>query len=225
VVALVSGLARYDLETQLLTRLHAPEPDRPKNRFNDGAVDPAGRFWAGTMGPECGAALYRLDHDGSLHRMLTGVGTSNGLCWSLDATTFYYIDTPTRQVRIFDYDDASGDLTAELEPLAIPQELGHPDGMTIDDEGMLWVAHWGGWRVTRWDPVQRLQIDTIEVPVERVTAPWFGGADGRDLYITTASVGLGDADRADQPWAGRLLRCRVPVSGPAAPLCRLDRHD
>lgn len=223
VVALDNGIARYDLETRQLTRLHDPEAAIPKNRFNDGAVDPAGRFWAGTMGPDAGGALYRLDHDGSLCKMLSGISCSNGLCWNQTADTFYYIDTPTRQVRIFAYDNDTGDIPEEREALPIPKELGAPDGMTIDDEGLLWIAHWGGWRVTRWDPATRQQVDTIEVPVERVTAPWFGGADGTDLYITTASIGVDAAERERQPWAGRLLRCRVPVSGPPAALCRLDR--
>ncbi|MDA3960405.1 MAG: SMP-30/gluconolactonase/LRE family protein [Planctomycetota bacterium] len=220
IAGLASGIARIDAITGTVDLLHSPEKDKPKNRFNDGAVDPAGRLWAGTMGPDRGGALYRLDHDGSLHTMLTGIGTSNGLCWSLDNATFYYIDTPTAQVRIFDYDVDIGALGTEHEPLPIPAaDMGHPDGMTIDDEGMLWIAHWGGSRVTRWDPRARQCTYTIAMPAERVTAPWFGG-DGSDLYITTAAP---EKDkRQSQPDAGRLFCCRVDVTGPAAPLCRLD---
>ena len=176
-------------------------------RFNDGKVDRAGRFWAGTMpisgsGPH--GSLYLVGKEGSLHRMVTGVTISNGLAWSLDRKKMYYIDTPTFEVACFDYDDTTGSIDRRRTAFKIPRTEGAPDGMTIDAEGMLWVAHWGGWQVTRWDPEKGTKIDQIKLPVSNVTSCTFGGSDLRDLYITSAREGL----TAAQLLAGALFVIR-----------------
>ncbi len=186
------------------------------SRMNDGKCDPAGRLWVGsisTKGVKEGSALYRVEHDGAYRRMLTGVTVSNGIVWTADERTMYYIDTPTRNVQGFDYDRASGDITNARVAFAIPDGLGSPDGMTIDSEGMLWIAMWGGSAARRFDPQTGEVLDSIELPASNVTSCALGGDDLRDLYITTASVGLTDAQRSAQPAAGRLFRVRVDVPG------------
>jgi sugar lactone lactonase YvrE len=203
-----SGIALVDALTGTITRKHAPESHLPENRFNDGKCDPGGRFWAGTMplsGNRPDGSLYLIGIDGSLHRMLTGVTISNGLAWSHDLKRMYYIDTPTFEVACFDYDNATGSIDRRRTAFKIPRSEGAPDGMTIDAEGMLWVAHWGGWQVTRWDPEKGVMIDRIKLPVSNVTSCTFGGPDFRDLYITSAREGLSAAQLEQQPLAGSLF--------------------
>jgi sugar lactone lactonase YvrE len=176
-------------------------------RFNDGKADPWGRFWAGTMveGTDGAGVLYRLDPDHSLHQVLTGVTISNGLGWSPDGRTMYYIDTTARGVDAFDHDPSSGEVTGRRRLVDV--ERGWPDGMTVDADGCLWVALWDGWGVRRYAPDGRL-LTTVEVPARRVTSCGFGGSA---LYITTARTGL--RDFADQPKAGSLFACDPGVAG------------
>lgn len=213
------GFATLDLQTEALTLIAQPEAHLPENRINDGKCDPAGRFLAGTMAlslaPRAGS-LYCLDLDLSVHRLLEGITVSNGLAWSADARTLYYIDTGTRAIAGFDYDVAAGALSNRRVMAQVPPELGYPDGMTIDDEGYLWVGHWDGWAVCRWDPATGQMRQRVPVPVARVTSCAFGGPNLDDLYITTAWTGLTDVQRAEQPLAGGLFRCRPGVRGSAA---------
>jgi sugar lactone lactonase YvrE len=213
-LALHHGIAAFDPETGKLDVLCDPEADRPGNRFNDGKCDPAGRFWAGTMAIDCSAgkgSLYRLDADRSLHRVLSPVSVSNGIVWSLDARTMYYTDTLSREVWAFDYDLATGAIANRRTAIRIPEADGLPDGMTIDAEGMLWVAHWGGGRVTRWDPRAGRLLDTIRVPASQVTSCAFGGPDLGTLYITSARRGLDANALAREPMAGALFCAKLDV--------------
>ena len=216
-VALHHGFYNLDLETGELTPIVDPEEGSP-NRFNDGKCDPAGRFWAGTMpydsgAPTDGGALWCLHADGASELMLSGVQCSNGIAWSLDSRTMYYIDTPTMHVRAYDYDVTTGAISGERVVVTVPESDGVPDGMTIDSEGMLWVAHWGGWQVVRWNPATGEKLDAIRVPSEKVTSCAFGGEDLGDLYITTARAGVSDDEAAEQPNAGGLFRARPGVTG------------
>ena len=133
-----------------------PEHDPAVVRFNDGKCDPSGRFWAGTMalvkGPRPLGRLYRLDADGAVEVMLRDVGTSNGVAWSADRRTLYFIDTPLLRVDAFDYDDATGAIANRRTVISIPPGIGRPDGSTLDADGMLWIAMYEGWAVTRWNP-------------------------------------------------------------------------
>lgn len=191
---------------------------RPSLRFNDGKCDPAGRFWAGTMAydetPGAGA-LYRLDPDGGTSLMLDGVTISNGLAWSLDGRTMYYIDTPTRRIDAFSYSPATGELSNRRPVIAIPAEVGLPDGMTIDAEGGLWVALWGGGAVHRYLEGRLAQV--ISLPVSQPTSCTFGGAELDELFVTSAREGLSLEQRAAEPLAGAVFRVRPGVRGlPAA---------
>lgn len=208
VLATQSGLGTFDLERREFSLLAAPERHLPDNRFNDGKCDPRGRFWAGTMSliRQAGAAsLYCLDIDGTVRQVFGGVTTSNGLDWSPDQRTMYYIDTPTLQVAAFDYDADSGAICNRRTIITFPPGIGRPDGMTVDAEGRLWIAHWDGGRISRWDPDSGRQLQEIFLPVARVTSCAFGGANLDRLYITTARHGLTDDQLSEQPHAGSLF--------------------
>ena len=178
-------------------------------RMNDGKCDPMGRFWAGTMNeldssPRLGS-LYRLDATLVVTRVLGGVTESNGLDWSPDGNTMYYIDTASYGVDAFDFDVENGDISRRRRLITFDPGDGAPDGMTTDSDGCLWVAFWGGWEVRRYSP--RGKFDRrIRLPASRVTSCAFGGADFQDLYITTARGGLGEDESAEQPLAGSLFR-------------------
>jgi sugar lactone lactonase YvrE len=217
-LALHKGFATLDLDSGRVAPLpRPPEHDPAVVRFNDGKCDPAGRFWAGTMalvkGPKPLGRLHRLDADGSMHVMLRDVGTSNGLVWSLDRCTLYFIDTPLRRVDAFNYNDATGAIASRRAVITVPPDLGRPDGSTIDAEGMIWVAMFEGWSVTRWNPHSGELLQTIRLPVARVTSCAFGGPDLDTLYITSARAGLTDEQRAAQPLAGCLFKVKPGVPG------------
>ena len=218
VIAVRDGFARLDPWRGDVTSIAPVEADRPDQRMNDGKCDPAGRFWAGTMAlderPGAGA-LYRLDIDGRAHQILAGVTTSNGLDWSDDGRVMYYVDSPTRAVDLFDFDVPTGAVANRRTLVRVPREQGVPDGLTLDAEGCVWVALWGGGAVHRYAPDGSLDA-IVRVPTTYPTSCTFGGPDLRDLYITTARIKLSERERAEQPLAGGLFRCRPGVQGRVA---------
>jgi sugar lactone lactonase YvrE len=181
-------------------------------RFNDGACDPAGRFWAGTVArdrrPGAGA-LYRLDAGGQVSVVLDGVTESNGLGWSPDGGTFYFIDSgePRPRIRAFPCDLAAGTLGAPRDLVQPPAGQGIPDGLIVDAEGCLWVAFWGGHAVRRYSPAGELLAE-LPVPASQPSCPALGGPDLGDLYVTTAWEDMTRAQRDADPLAGHLLRTR-----------------
>lgn len=185
-------------------------------RMNDGGCDPDGRFYCGSMAYDetLGAGgLYRLDRNGTVSTVLSGVTISNGLAWSPDGAAAYYIDTPTHRVDVFDYSTEDG-LTGRRPLIEIPPDAGAPDGMTVDADGRLWIALWGGAAVRCYRPDGALE-DWISLPVTQVTACTFGGPGLAELYITTSRQ---DVDAGAQPEAGALFRCRPGVRGlPVSP--------
>jgi sugar lactone lactonase YvrE len=206
--ALKSGFGFVNRQSGEVSMVTNPESAIPGNRFNDGKCGPDGRFWAGTMShtdePEKGS-LYVFDKDHSVSKKISNVSISNGMAWSLDHQTFYYIDTPTYTVAAYNYDKASGEISEKRIIINIAKEDGSPDGMTIDNQGMLWVAHWDGWQITRWNPNTGEKLLSIPFPAARITSCAFGGDDLGDLYITSASRGLKDDELAKQPLAGSLF--------------------
>lgn len=215
-VALQNGIYSLDPETGTKKLLADPEADKPDNRFNDGKCDPAGRLWAGTMslvGAKQAGALYRFDPDTSVHKMVDGVGTSNGIVWSADKTKMYYIDTPTRQVMGYDYDNETGAISHPKVAVEIPEGAGYPDGMTIDEEDNLWVALWGGSAVACFNPENGELIRKVEVPAKNVTSCAFGGNDLGTLFITTARESTSDEDLQKFPLAGGVFKIRPGVKG------------
>ncbi len=215
-----NGFAELDIESGAIAALLDPERHLPANRFNDGKVDPRGRFWAGTMnteGQQKKGSLYCLFADFSLRTMVTGVSISNGLAWSADHKTLYYVDTPTQEVAAFDFDVDSGEVCGRRTAVRIPAEKGKPDGMTMDTEGMLWVALYGGGAVTRWNPRDGRLLATIEVPAPLVTCCAFAGLRMDEMYITTARQGLDPGALADHPQSGGLFRALPGARGSHEP--------
>ncbi|WPP52988.1 SMP-30/gluconolactonase/LRE family protein [Catalinimonas niigatensis] len=220
-VALENGIHSMDLTDGSLTLITNPLED--SIRFNDGKCDPVGRFWVGSMhlkGEKNAASLYMMDDQQQITQKLDSVTVSNGIIWSLDNKTMYYIDTPTRQVRAFDYDISTGELSSPSVVITVPQENGAPDGMTIDEEGMLWIGHWGGSMVGRYNPETGELMQKIEVPALNVTACAFGGENLDKLYITTASIGMSEEQQQEYPQAGGLFVVEPGVKGVPADFYR-----
>ena len=193
-----------------VTRVVAEVPARDGVRFNDAGVDPAGRVWVGSMDTaeaEPLGELYRLGPGGVLTTVLKGVTVSNGLGWSPDGTQMYYVDSPRGRIDMFDYDPATGEAFQRRVFTDLSAFDGVPDGLTVDADGYVWTAIWGGGVLRRLAP-DGTQDAVVPVPVSQPTSLAFGGPDMADLYVTTASIGLSEAELAAQPLAGRLLRLR-----------------
>ncbi|MFP3986324.1 SMP-30/gluconolactonase/LRE family protein [Streptomyces sp. E11-3] len=200
VVNLRDGIGLYAPDGTFSWLIHDPVPGR---RGNDAAVAPDGSLWAGTMRYDeasGGGTLTRVSPVGDVTRVFpdTPVAVSNGIGWSPDGSLMYYVDSPTRRVDVCRMD---GELPLDRRPLAtIEPNAGFPDGLTVDADGCVWIALWGGAQLRRYTP--RGDLDrTVDLPVYRPTACAFGGPDLRDLYITTARTGLS----APHPLAGSLL--------------------
>ncbi len=217
--ALKSGFCFLDITKNSTTPIKNPVNDAGKVRFNDGKCDRMGRFWAGTMALDektpCGE-LFCMDGKLEIKRMLQGVTISNGMAWNKDNTVMYYIDSPTLEVSAFDFDLQSGAIENRRAVVRIPEGEGIPDGMTIDEEGMLWVAQWGGFKVSRWNPQTGEKLGEVVVPAECVSCCTFGGENLDELYITTATMGSSPETLEKYPHAGGLFLYRPGVRGVAA---------
>ncbi len=215
-VALKNGIYKLNPETGTKKRIVDPEETLPNNRFNDGKCDPSGRFWAGTMSlqDEKGAGtLYRLDTDSSIHEIIENVSISNGIVWSADNSKMYYIDTPTQKVVAYNFNNETGEIENPKVAVEVPKEMGSPDGMTIDSEGNIWVALWGGSAVGCWNPATGELLRTIEVPAKNVTSCAFGDKDLGTLYITTARIATNNENLKKYPNAGGVFKTRPGVKG------------
>lgn len=215
-VALQNGIYQLDPQSGGKTLIADPEENIPTNRFNDGKCDPAGRFWAGTMDLDLKSglgALYRLDPDSTIHTMIENVSISNGIVWSLDFKKMYYIDSPTQKVMTYDYNNETGEITNPVTAFEIPVETGLPDGMTIDAEGNLWVALYGGAAVGCWNPETGELLRKIDVPAKNITSCAFGDDDLGTLYITTARQETSDEELEKYPNAGGVFKTRPGVKG------------
>ncbi len=208
ILGLADGVYLCDTQGQQLERL--PEPIWPEVvRANDGKCDPAGRFWCGTSDEVEGVAqggLYLITPEGRCARLLDGLRCANGLAFTGD--TVYFIDSPRHRVERYTFRPDTLTLDGPQVAVSIDPAHGLPDGMTMDEEGMLWVAHWGGGFVGRYDPATGALLARVEVPASQASSCCFGGPDMRTLFITTASIG-----REDEPHAGQLFAVRLPVAG------------
>jgi sugar lactone lactonase YvrE len=207
-----------------ITRLASPLAEYPDVRMNDANVDPAGRYFAGSMALDerVGAAtLYRLDLDGSLRSVVEGATISNGIDWSPDGRSCYYIDSPLRRVDVFDFDVETGAMSNRRRFVDVATLPGVPDGLSVDASGGVWVAFFGGARVCRFTPDGSLDV-TVALPVSNVTSCCFGGADLRELYISTSTLGLSAEELSAQPAAGALFRAEPGFVGkPGTPFAAL----
>ena len=219
IAGLQHGIYYVDMKTGSMELAASPEADKPGNRFNDGECDCMGRFFAGTMSKalDSGAgdttprgSLYRMEPDGRIEKVLSDVTISNGIGYSPDNTVMYYIDSPTQCVDAFDYDKATGAIRNRRVVVEVPKELGMPDGMTVDAEGMIWVGMWGGGAVVRFDPATGKVLEKIELPAPFVTTMVFGGKDMDEMFVNTAKM---NTDLNKYPDAGGVFRIKMDVRG------------
>ena len=208
------GFAEIDLDSMRFEAFDHPEPDRVTNRFNDGKLDRAGRFWAGTMDDQerqASGALYRLDDDRSSRRLDDGYRVTNGPAFDRFGRLMYHNDSARQLTYVFDVDE-DGAPTNRREFARYGEGDGYPDGMTVDAEDCLWIAFWDGWCVRRFSPAGDC-LAKIDLPVQKPTSCAFGGPLLDRLYITSASIGLDSSDRERQPCAGGLFMLDTGVSG------------
>jgi sugar lactone lactonase YvrE len=216
IVALQGSIEELNFETGERKKLADLEIDKPGNRCNDGKCDAAGRLWIGTMHVEARlneGTLYC--YDGSLQKKLDGISVSNGICWSNDNTTMYYIDSFDYNIKAYDFELKTGNISNERIVVKITEPDFTPDGMCIDEQDMLWVAIWGGSCVHRYDPSNGNLIGKVIVGVPNVTACAFGGEDLQQLFITTARTGLSEEDLQQYPLSGSLFIIDTGIKGAA----------
>ncbi|PZO76190.1 MAG: gluconolaconase [Mesorhizobium amorphae] len=222
VLTMASGFHFFDPETGTFTPITDPEAGRPETRFNDGKPDRQGRFWSGTMFEVPGqpiefvGALYRLDPDLSVHRMIDGVGCSNGLAWSPDSRTMYFSDSHSGRVDAYDFDPATGDIENRRTFIDMTQTGGVADGATVDVEGCYWLTVPVTSKVCRYDPEGKL-MQTVVLPTDLPTCCEFGGEDLNTLYVTTAVLRRPSEHFRTQKHPGGLFAMDVGVRGLALP--------
>jgi len=216
VVALDDGVYIMNTNTGKITVLSEVEKEMTVNRFNDGKCDPNGNLWVGSMHLEESEALgsvYKITSTGETTKMIDSVTISNGIVWTKDASTMYYIDTPSAEIKAFDYDKNTATISNQRTAVKVPVEMGFPDGMAIDEEDMLWVGLWNGNGVVRFDPNTGRLLSRIDVAAHNVTACAFGGPNLDLLYITTASVDMTKEESAKYPLAGSIFVADPGVRG------------
>jgi sugar lactone lactonase YvrE len=210
------GIARLDLTDNEITFIVDPEADLEDTRFNDGKPGPDGRLYGGSMaygGKAPLGSLWLIETDFNYRHLLDNVTISNGLCWTKDEQTMFYIDSPTRLVEAFDYDAATGNISNRRSVVEVPSELGVPDGMTIDADDNLWVALYGGSMVACYDSRTGKMIERVLAPTPRVTCPSFGGPDLTTLYFTTSKAGIDKMTPEEAKAAGHLFSAEPGAQG------------
>ncbi len=209
-----NGVYYLDIETGSTTLIADPEKGLPGNRMNDGCCDMHGNFWFGSMDDACrenSGTFYRMDNDGQCRAVINGFAVTNGPAFTEDGKTIYYTDTNNRTVYQAGL-GKEGNLSDKKIFVRFSETEGRPDGMCLDLENYVWIAHWGGSRVTRFTPdgeVERI----IDIPAPNVTKCVFGGPEMKTLYITTARIDMSDQDLEIYPMAGGLFCCEVDVTG------------
>lgn len=222
IIALNRSIARYHTESETLEMLLEVEPGNTANRFNDGKCDTKGRLWIGTMHMEFKpytGSFYCIDKDLKPIKYLDQLTISNGMAWSPDNKRLYFIDSPKQTIESYLFNAESGEIVFEKIAVHIPKELGTPDGMTIDTEGMLWVAHWGGFGVYRWDPVNDILLNKIDLPVPNITSCTFAGDLLDILVITTAQGDLNEEELKKYPQSGNIFYFKTAFKGFLANKC------
>ncbi|HSN94694.1 MAG TPA: SMP-30/gluconolactonase/LRE family protein [Anaerolineaceae bacterium] len=208
ILAVQDGFAFWDGYGKSIKMLQKTIPEQSPCMMNDGKVDPMGRFWAGSKGPKGLASLWFLEKQNRLHKVLTGLGISNGLDWGTNV--FYFTDSLDARIYRYDYDLATGQI--ENPTVFFESPKGVPDGLCIDREGNVWSAIWDGWKVIQLSPEGKI-LSEIELPVQRPTSLCFGGPTLQTIFITSASVDLSDEALAAQPMAGHLFAIETKTSG------------
>lgn len=214
VIAQRDGISRLSRSTGEITYLRKII-ESTEIRFNDGSVDRAGRFVVGSMGyqpTEDSGTLYSYSLSGELKTLIPKVGISNGVCWNSDSSAMYYIDSLTNSIQVFEYNLESGAISNGKVLMKFDMSEGTPDGMTIDTDGNLWVAMWGGAKVVVVNP-DGITVARIPFPVTNVTSLTFGGADMSTLFVTTARYTLSAQALMNEPLAGSLFSIKTSSRG------------
>lgn len=216
VIALEDGIYILNTNSGSIELLSDIEADMSYNRFNDGKCDPKGNLWVGSIHMDQSAPkanLYKIDIKGEAIKMLDGITNSNGIVWTSDEKTMYYIDTPTGHIQAYDFDPSTSTISNGRVAVVIPDSLGFGDGMTIDEQDKLWVGLWNGNAIARFDPLTGKLLEKIEVPAHNVTSCSFGGKDLDTLYITTSSLDMNKEEIEKFPLAGSLFEVKPGVKG------------
>lgn len=222
IAALREGIYRINPKTGASVFLVNPEEGISGNRFNDGKADISGRYVVGTMSEanndgsgnaKSSGSLYSIKPDGTWNKLRGNIGISNGMAWNKTGDRFYYIDSVTGCVYSYSYNAQTGLINDERICVRIPPDEGIPDGMTIDEDGKLWIAQWGGWCVSRYDPINGELLGKVQVPVKHVTCCTFGGKAMDKLYITTSTNGVSGIQWLKQPLAGALFVASPGIRG------------
>lgn len=216
VVALEDGIYKLNINTGAVSLLSDVEAQMTENRFNDGKCDPLGNLWVGSMHLKQSkphASLYKVNDQGEAIKMVDSVTISNGIVWTSDAKTMYYIDTPTSKIMAYDYDINTGTISNKRVAVEISLEDGYPDGMTIDSEDMLWVGLWNGNAIAHFNPKTGELISKIKVPAHNITACAFGGENLDILYITTARIDMTPEELDSLPLSGSVFKVVPGVKG------------
>jgi sugar lactone lactonase YvrE len=216
-LALQGGIATLNLTTGKIRWVVKLEKDIPSNRTNDGGCDAKGRLWIGTMDSECKeghGSLYNIGKDLVPQKKLNHLSIPNGIVWTKDNKRMYHVETAAGTVRSYLYDISTGDIQYEKDVITVPAELGSPDGMCMDEEGMLWIAHWNGFGVYQWNPGNGEMMEKLELPVPNVTSCAFGGENMDYLLITTARQGVPENQlRHEYSNSGNVYIANVGVRG------------
>lgn len=216
ILALKSGFAFYDFQSNRIERMINPESHLSNHRFNDGKCDPQGRFWSGTLSYDVkkgAGSLYTLTNANTVETKLKNLTIPNGMAWHTGRKKFYFIDSPDRNIYQFDYDAESGAITNRSILFEFPASGPLPDGMTVDAEGHLWVALYNGFKVVRINPVSAEIEFRVELPVPQVTSCTFGGSNLNELYITTAREHMTEEEITEVPLSGVLFKAELPFQG------------
>jgi sugar lactone lactonase YvrE len=216
IIALEDGIYKINTQTGEIILFSDIESKQTENRFNDGKCDVNGNLWVGSMNLKQNkptARLYKINKKGEAKKMLDSITISNGIVWTSNNKTMYYIDTPTGKIKAFDFDKNKSTITNERIAVYVPESLGYPDGMAIDNENMLWVGMWNGNAVARFNPHTGKFISKIEVPAHNITSCAFGGKNLDTLFITTASIDMTIEEREKYPDAGSIFFAVPGVKG------------
>jgi len=207
------GFYFWNIETQKMDFITNPEKGKKKARFNDGKVDRKGRLWAGTMTFEgATSALYRMNPDLNVKKMVPEITISNGIGWSPDDSIMYFVDSLRYVINAFDYDLPTGTISNQQPFVQMDADFGIPDGLTVDSEGYVWCAIYGAWKVMRYDPLGNIAAE-IRMPVSQPSSCMFGGKELNELYITSISEGLSEEDKVKEPMAGDLFMIKTDIQG------------
>lgn len=227
IVALQNGTYLIHTKTGDLTFHAAVDSSNAETRLNDGKSDPMGRLWVGSMQmpqDRPGGNLFMVEGNGNVTEKLDSITISNGIVWTADKKTMYYIDTPEGTIQAFDYENQTGELSNERTAVVIDEELGQPDGMAIDEEGKLWVGLWNGNSIVRFDPETGALLSQVQVPAHNVTACAFGGRDLDSLFITTARLDMTAEELETYPDAGSIFVYVPGVKGVKSDFFTIDSN-